>query len=91
MAHCRDHHQWRCLSRNRFAAIFKTAAALSGMNATNIAGHRSAPGWQHKAASNGSSRVRHREDHASPFASCFAAPHPAGEMFREDASAGLGR
>lgn len=36
-------------------------------------------------------RVRHREDHASPFASCFAAPHPAGEMFREDASAGLGR
>jgi hypothetical protein len=36
------------LHRDSIAAFFKTAASRAGMNATNIAGHPSGPGWQHK-------------------------------------------
>jgi hypothetical protein len=45
------------LHRDSIAAIFKTAAARAGMNATNIAGHSVRAGLATQAALNGSSEA----------------------------------
>ena len=78
------------LHRDSIAAIFKTAAARAGMNATNIAGHSVRAGMATQAALNGSSEraiartTRHRSRRVLRR---YIRP---GEMFRENASASLG-
>jgi len=78
------------LHRDSIAAIFKTAAARAGMNATNIAGHSVRAGMATQAALNGSSEraiartTRHRSRRVLRR---YIRP---GEMFRENASAALG-
>lgn len=78
------------LHRDSIAAIFKTAAARAGMNATNIAGHSVRAGMATQAALNGSSEraiartTRHRSRRVLRR---YIRP---GELFRENASASLG-
>ena len=78
------------LNRDSIAAIFKSAAARAGMNATNIAGHSVRAGMATQAALNGSSEraiaktTRHRSRRVLRR---YIRP---GEMFRENASASLG-
>lgn len=78
------------LHRDSIAAIFKTAAARAGMNATNIAGQSVRAGMATQAALNGSSEraiaktTRHRSRRVLRR---YIRP---GEMFRENASASLG-
>ena len=78
------------LHRDSIAAIFKTAAARAGMNATNIAGHSVRAGMATQAALNGSSEraiartTRHRSRRVLRR---YIRP---GEMFRENAAAALG-
>jgi integrase len=78
------------LHRDSIAAIFKTAAARAGMNATNIACHSVRAGMATQAALSGSSeraiakttRLRSRR-----VLRRYIRP---GELFRENASASLG-
>lgn len=78
------------LHHDSIAAIFKTAAARAGMNATNIAGHSVRAGMATQAALNGSSEraiaktTRHK---SRRILLRYIRP---GEMFRENASASLG-
>ena len=78
------------LHRDSIAAIFKSAAARGGMNATNIAGHSVRAGMATQAALNGSSEraiaktTRHKSRRVLRR---YIRP---GEMFRENASASLG-
>lgn len=78
------------LHRDSIAAIFKTAATRSGMNATNIAGHSVRAGMATQAALNGSSEraiartTRHRSRRVLRR---YIRP---GEMFCENASGSLG-
>jgi site-specific recombinase XerD len=78
------------LHRDSIAAIFKTAAARAGMNATNIAGHSVRAGMATQAALNGSSErvIARTTRHCSRrVLRRYIRP---GEMFRENASARLG-
>ncbi|KAA6465271.1 site-specific integrase [Acidobacteria bacterium AB60] len=78
------------LHRDSIAAIFKTAAARSGMNATNIAGHSVRAGMATQAALNGSSEraiARTTRHKSRRILRRYIRP---GEMFRENASAALG-
>jgi integrase len=78
------------LHRDSIAAIFKSAAARAGMNATNIAGHSVRAGMATQAALNGSSEraiaktTRHKSRRVLRR---YIRP---GELFRENASASLG-
>jgi integrase len=78
------------LHRDSIAAIFKTAAARAGMDATNIAGHSVRAGMATQAALNGSSEraiartTRHRSRRVLRR---YIRP---GKFFRENASASLG-
>ena len=78
------------LHRDSIAAIFKTAAARAGMNATNIAGHSVRAGMATQAALNGSSEraiARTTRHKSRRILRRYIRP---GEMFRENASASLG-
>lgn len=78
------------LHRDSIAAIFKTAAARAGINATNIAGHSVRAGMATQAALNGSSEraiaktTRHKSRRVLRR---YIRP---GELFRENAAASLG-
>ena len=78
------------LHRDSIAAIFKTAAARGGLDATNIAGHSVRAGMATQAALNGSSEraiaktTRHKSRRVLRR---YIRP---GELFRENASASLG-
>ena len=86
----RHGHASTGLHGDSIAAIFKTAAARAGMNATNIVGHSVRAGMATQAALNGSSEraiaktTRHRSRRVLRR---YIRP---GEMFRENASASLG-
>lgn len=78
------------LHRDSIAAIFKTAAARAGMDATNIAGHSVRAGMATQAAMNGTSEraiaktTRHRSRRV------LRRYIRSGELFRENAAASLG-
>jgi hypothetical protein len=85
-----NHIATRGLHRDSVAAIFKTAAARAGLDATNIAGHSVRAGMATQAAMNGvlerniARTPRHRSRRVLRR---YIRP---GELFRENAAASLG-
>ena len=78
------------LHRDSISEIFKTAAAIAGINATNIAGHSVRTGMATQAALNGSSEraiAKTTRDRSRHVLRRYIRP---GELFRENAAASLG-
>jgi hypothetical protein len=78
------------LHRDSIAAIFKTAAARAGMNATYIAGHSVRAGMATQAALSGSSECAIAETTRHRSRRVLRRYIRPGELFRENASASLG-